>query len=130
MIREIYAPTPRLAGLWIASRFWDGPRSGPYGSRALQHGPRSGPYRYRFRAVAAACPRRRLQPHLIDETASESQGFSDAELRALRRIAALRGPAAIVAQHWLDAELGRLEQEAVDPVAPVARGARPNSSAN
>lgn len=128
MTREIYAPTPRLAGLRIASRFWDGPRSGPYGSRALQHGPRSGPYR--FRAVAAACPRRRLRPHLMDETGSESRGFSDAELRALRRIAALRGPAAIVAQHWLDAELGRLEQEAVDPVAPVASGARPNSSAN
>ena len=73
-----------------------------------------------LRAVAAACPRHPLQPHLMHRPAPDCPPFTSDEIRRLRRIADTDSTVAVHARRWLDADLGRLEQEAIDPEAPLA----------
>jgi hypothetical protein len=75
-------------------------------------------------AVAAACRRHRVQPHLMNRPAEDSAPFTSDEDRRLRRIAGRDDAVAMLARRWLEADLGRLEQEAVDPEAPAI--ARPS----
>jgi hypothetical protein len=75
-------------------------------------------------AVAAACRRHRVRPHLMDRPAQDSAHFTTDEDRRLRRIAGREDAVAMLARRSLDADLGRLEQEAVDPEAPAI--ARPS----
>jgi len=75
-------------------------------------------------AVAAACRRHRVRPHLMHRPAQDSAPFTTDEDRRLRRIAGRDDAIAMLARRWLEADLGRLEQEAVDPESPAI--ARPS----
>ena len=74
-----------------------------------------------LQAVAAACPRHSVQPHLMDRSTPDCPAFSADEVRRLQRLFGADGTAPAIARRWLDADLGRLEQEAVDPESPSTR---------
>nr|WP_242470757.1 Wadjet anti-phage system protein JetD domain-containing protein [Thiocystis violacea] len=71
-----------------------------------------------FAQLSAALRAHVLQPHLMDEPMDGGEEFNATERRALETLAARPDPAGNLARRWLDAGLGPLEQEQLDPVAP------------
>jgi hypothetical protein len=71
-------------------------------------------------AVAKACPRHPVQPHLMDTSLPDCPAFTPEELHRLQRLAAGDSHVAAIARRWIETRPGRLEQEAVDPTSPVA----------
>jgi len=71
-----------------------------------------------FARLSEAFTQHRLQPHLMDQANPRATAFSDSERQWLQRYQQ-QGAAAGLAQHWLDADLGSLEQEALDPRSPL-----------
>lgn len=71
-----------------------------------------------FAHLAAALSRHGLQPHRMDEPGDDGTGFTAPERRTLEALAARADPTGTLARRWLDANLGPLEQEWLDPVQP------------
>jgi hypothetical protein len=55
----------------------------------------------------------------MDRSTPDCPAFSADEVRRLQRLVGADGTAPPLARRWLDADLGRLEQEAVDPESPL-----------
>ena len=71
-----------------------------------------------FAQLAGALSRHGLQPHRMDEPGDDGTGFTASERRTLEALAARPDPTGTLARRWLDANLGPLEQEWLDPVQP------------
>jgi hypothetical protein len=71
-----------------------------------------------FAQLAAAVTAHDMQPHLMDVPGSNSDGFSEADRRTLEDYAVRSERFCSLARRWLDAGLGPLEQESLDPTAP------------
>jgi hypothetical protein len=72
-----------------------------------------------LRAVATACPRHAVQAHLMDRRMPDCPPFTAQEVQRLERLSAKEDGIRVIARRWLEADLGRLEQESVDPQAPA-----------
>ena len=72
-----------------------------------------------FTRLGEAYSCHRLQPHLMDEPIPEGSDFSDTDRQWLLRYQKVQGGSAELASRWLDAGLGPMEQEAVDPRGPA-----------
>lgn len=75
-----------------------------------------------FAQLAAALALHALRPHLMDVPAQGDRAFSPAERRALDALATRSDASGDLARRWLDAGLGPLEQEQLDPVAYARYG--------
>jgi hypothetical protein len=75
--------------------------------------------------VVAACPRHEVSPHLMSApdpgSGPYSGGWSRDERRALEQAIAKGGSVDGLAAEWVQRDLGKLEQEALDPASPPDR---------
>lgn len=72
-----------------------------------------------FARIAGTLARRRLRPHLMTPAEGQGTPFSQRDRLILERMRESGGAAGELAAAWLDAGIGTVEQEAVDPSGPM-----------
>jgi hypothetical protein len=71
-----------------------------------------------FAHIASAFEGHTVQPHLMTTPMPREQRFGAKERVAINKFASEDGPVGLLAKSWVERELGQMEQEALDPIAP------------